>query len=122
MAGQAHHVLTHAPSMDPAQVLPHAQDRYRREVERLCGVLDRRLAGRAFVAGDFLSIADIAIRPWAQGRERRQQTLDDRPNLARRLADLAARPAFRRGRAVGADRRGDLTQDRAARKVPFGQS
>jgi GST-like protein len=121
MAGQAHHFLTYAPAMDPPQVLPYAQDRYRREVGRLYGVLDRQLAGRAFVAGDFLSIADIAIWPWAQGWERQQQVLDDKPNLARWLADLAARPAFQRGKAVGADRRGDLTQDRTAQAVLFGR-
>jgi GST-like protein len=121
MAGQAHHFLTYAPAMDPPQVLPYAQDRYRREVGRLYGVLDRQLAGRAFVAGDFLSIADIAIWPWAQGWERQQQVLDDKPNLARWLADLAARPVFQRGKAVGADRRGDLTQDRTAQAVLFGR-
>ena len=45
-------------------MLPYAQDRYRNEVARLYSVLDRRLADRDFVAGEY-SIADMAIWPWA---------------------------------------------------------
>ena len=105
MAGQAHHFLKYAPQMDPPQVLPYAQDRYRREVARLYGVLDRQLQGRAFVTGEDLTIADIAIWPWARGWEGQQQTLDDKPDLKRWLETLAARPAFQRGRAVAAEAR-----------------
>jgi GST-like protein len=120
MAGQAHHFLHYAPSLDPAQVLPYAQDRYRREVGRLYGVLDRQLAGREFVAGDFLSIADIAIWPWARGWERQEQTLDNKPHFARWLDTLAARPAFQRGIAAGAEKR-NAPPDREAQKVLFFQ-
>lgn len=105
MAGQAHHFLKYAPAMDPPQVLPYAQNRYRAEVGRLYGVLDRQLATHAFVAGDTLSIADIAIWPWAQNWEGQQQTLDDKPHLKRWLETLAARPAFITGKAVAADAR-----------------
>ena len=105
MAGQAHHFLKYAPQMDPPQVLPYAQDRYRREVARLYGVLDRQLQGRAFVTGEDLTIADIAIWPWAMGWEGQQQTLEDKPDLKRWLETLAARPAFQRGRAVAAEAR-----------------
>ncbi|HRK42511.1 MAG TPA: glutathione S-transferase N-terminal domain-containing protein, partial [Gemmobacter sp.] len=96
MAGQAHHFLKYAPQMDPPQVLPYAQERYRREVGRLYGVLDKQLQGRAFVTGEDLTIADIAIWPWAMGWEGQQQTLDDKPDLKRWLEALAARPAFQR--------------------------
>lgn len=105
MAGQAHHFLKYAPAMDPPQVLPYAQNRYRAEVGRLYGVLDRQLATHAFVAGDTLSIADIAIWPWAQNWEGQQQTLEDKPHLKRWLETLAARPAFITGKAVAADAR-----------------
>ena len=105
MAGQAHHFLKYAPQMDPPQVLPYAQDRYRREVARLYGVLDRQLEGRAFVTGDALTIADIAIWPWTMGWEGQQQTLDDKPNLARWLKALGERPAFIKGRALAAEAR-----------------
>ena len=105
MAGQAHHFLKYAPQMDPPQVLPYAQDRYRREVGRLYGVLDKQLQGGSFVTGETLTIADIAIWPWAMGWEGQQQTLDDKPDLKRWLDTLAARPAFQRGRAVASDAR-----------------
>ena len=105
MAGQANHFLKYAPQMDPPQILPYAQDRYRKEVGRLYGVLDRQLADKPFVTGDQLTIADIAIWPWAMGWEQQQQTLEDKPHFARWLADLGARPAFQRGHAVGAELR-----------------
>jgi GST-like protein len=113
MAGQAHHFLKYAPALDPPQDLPYAKNRYRAEVARLYGVLDRRLADRAFVAGDFLSIADIAIWPWACLWEGQQQTLEDKPHLARWLDTLAQRPAFVTGKAVAADRRSANTDKRA---------
>ncbi|MDT8856657.1 glutathione S-transferase N-terminal domain-containing protein [Paracoccaceae bacterium Fryx2] len=119
MAGQAHHFLKYAPALTPPQDLPYAKDRYRNEVARLYGVLDRQLAKYAFVAGDFLSIADIAIWPWAILWEGQQQTLDDKPNLARWLDALAARPAFQRGKAVAADRRSDVAADRKAQDILF---
>jgi len=105
MAGQAHHFLKYAPAMDPPNDLPYAKDRYRAEVARLYGVLDRQLAGHEFVAGDFLSIADFAIWPWASLWEGQQQSLGDKPNLARWLDLLAARPGVQRGRALAAELR-----------------
>ena len=57
-------------------------------------MLDRRLADREFVAGDALSIADIAIWPWAILWERQEQSLDDKPHFGRWLAALGQRPAF----------------------------
>jgi GST-like protein len=120
MAGQAHHFLHYAPQMDPPQVLAYAQDRYRREVGRLYGVLDRQLKGREFVTGDELTIADIAIWPWARGWKRQEQVLDDKPDFARWLDALAARPAFQRGVAVGADWAG-RPMTAAEREVLFGR-
>jgi GST-like protein len=121
MAGQANHFLRYAPAMDPPQVLPYAQNRYRSEVARLYGVLDRRLEGRDYVAGDY-SIADMAIWPWARGWETQQQDLAKFPNMAAWLDRIAARPAVQEAIELGKDARNDLTQDRAAQKVLFGQS
>lgn len=120
MAGQAHHFLQYAPALEPPQDLPYAKDRYRREVGRLYGVLDRRLAENRYAAGDFLSIADMAIWPWAILWERQEQTLDDKPNLRRWLDELAERPAFARGRAVGAELRQSPAMDREAQRILFG--
>ena len=119
MAGQAHHFLTYAPAMDPAQDLPYAKDRYRREVARLYRVLDKQLATNAYVAGDFLSIADMAIWPWAQNWQGQEQTIDDKPHFARWLGELAARPAFVVGKSVAEDRRSNAANDRRAQEILF---
>ena len=119
MAGQAHHFLKYAPKMEPPHDLPYAKDRYRREVARLYGVLDRQLARHPYVAGEFLSIADIAIWCWAILWKNQEQTLDDKPDLKRWLDTLAARPAFVRGKAVHADQRNSLADDRRAQEILF---
>ena len=121
MAGQAHHFLKYAPALEPPQDLPYAKTRYRNEVARLYRVLDRQLAGAEFVAGDFLSIADFAIWPWASLWKGQEQVLDDKPNLARWLDRLAARPGFMRGRAVAAELRSNLQSDRRAQEILFGR-
>lgn len=105
MAGQAHHFLKFAPKFDPPQDIPYAKDRYRGEVTRLYGVLDRQLARHRYVAGDFYSIADMSIWGWASLWEGQQQTLDDKPHMARWLEELGARPGVRAGRALHADLR-----------------
>ena len=121
MAGQAHHFLTYAPSMDPPNDLPYAQARYRNEVGRLYSVLNRRLADRQFVAGAY-SIADMAIWPWANGWQNQQQDIDRFPHMKAWLERVGARPAVQAGRAVGKDARSDLTKDREAQKILFGQT
>ncbi|HEV7371536.1 glutathione S-transferase N-terminal domain-containing protein [Arenibaculum sp.] len=87
MAGQNGHFAVHAP-----ETLPYAIDRYRRETARLYGVLDRRLAGRAYIAGDY-SIADMATYPWIVPHAAHGQDLDDVPNVKRWFEAIAARPA-----------------------------
>ena len=104
MAGQAHHFLKYAPGRNPPHVLPYAQDRYRNEVARLYRVLDTQLANHEFVAGDY-SIADMAIWPWVQGWQGQEQTLDDKPNLARWLDAVGTRPAVIKGKAVAEELR-----------------
>jgi GSH-dependent disulfide-bond oxidoreductase len=107
MAGQAHHFLKYAPNMDPPQDLPYPKDRYRAEVARLYGVLDRRLADNEFVAGGFYSIADMAIWPWACLWEGQQQTLDDKPHFARWLEQVGSRPGVQAGQSLKIELRGD---------------
>lgn len=120
MAGQAHHFLKYAPAMEPPQDLPYAKDRYRREVARLYRVLDRRLEARDYVTGPEFTIADMAIWPWASLWEGQQQTLEDKPNLARWLDTVGARDAVRRGRALAEERRSAIQDDRDAQAVLFG--
>ncbi len=119
MAGQAHHFLKYAPAMDPPNDLPYAKDRYRSETGRLYGVLDRQLAKHEFVAGEFYSIADMSIWGWASLWEGQQQTLDDKPHMARWLDMMGARPGVQRGRALVAEKRGDFRKDKAAQSTLF---
>jgi GST-like protein len=90
MAGQNNHFSNYA-----TDKIPYAMDRYRNEVNRLYGVLDRRLADRPFIAGDY-SIADMASYPWIVPHERQGQKIADFPNLKRWLETVAARPAVAR--------------------------
>ena len=117
MAGQAHHFLKYAPQMDPPQVLPYAQDRYRAEVTRLYSVLDKQLAGRDYVCDDY-SIADMAIWPWAQSWQGQEQDISGMPNLAAWLDRCGARAAVIKGKAVAEDLRGG-TMDKEAQKHLF---
>ena len=88
MAGQAHHFRIYAP-----EKLDYAVKRYTDECNRLYGVLNKRLADRAFIAGDDYTIADMASYPWIVPHERQGQNLDDFPNLKRWFETIKARPA-----------------------------
>ncbi len=118
MAGQAHHFLKYAPKMDPPQDLPYAKDRYRAEVARLYGVLDRQLAENTYVTGDDYTIADMAIWPWASLWEGQQQTLDDKPHLSRWLDLVGSRPGVVAGHALALDLRTGQ-QSKAAQDLLF---
>ncbi|MBV1864752.1 MAG: glutathione S-transferase N-terminal domain-containing protein [Rhodobacteraceae bacterium] len=116
MAGQTHHFLTYAPAMDPPQVLPYAQDRYRAETARLYGVLERQLEGRDYICGDY-SIADMAVWPWACLWERQEQDISNFPNMEKWLARCKARPALFKGREVAADSRQAPTSKEAIKNL-----
>ena len=79
----------------PEQI-PLAIERYGNEAQRLIGLLDSLLADRPFVAGDTLSIADIAHFGWLWRRDFAGVSLEHAPNVERYIADLEARPAFQR--------------------------
>jgi GST-like protein len=119
MAGQAHHFLYYTPRFDPPLELPYAQDRYRREVARLYGVLDRRLSAHRYAAGDFYSIADMAIWPWISRWERQERVLEDTPHVKRWFEELGARPAVRRGRVLVAAERSETGADAKSREILF---
>ena len=121
MAGQAGHFNIYAPQFAPAEQLVYGQKRYSNEVNRLYGVLDKRLTDRPFVAGDY-SIADMAIWPWVVSYKNFGQKLDDFPNLKKWFGDVGKRPAVMKGQAVGAElRQAPGTQTEEQRKVLFGQ-
>ena len=117
MAGQAGHFRLYAP-----EKVPYAIARYTDEVNRLYGVLDKRLEGREYVCGEY-SIADMAAWPWVVPHEGHGQTLDAFPNLTRWYELMKTRPALRRGFDVGKEIRQRMKDgmDAEARGVLFGQ-
>ena len=112
MTGQAFHFLTYT-----AEDLPYPKKRYGDEVHRLLGVMDKRLADRKFLAGAY-SIADMACWGWVTAAKN-FQPLDEFPNLSAWHARMEARPAVKRGFALGADLRKPMTEEQ--KKVLFGQ-
>jgi GST-like protein len=117
MAGQNHHFGQYAP-----EKIRYAIDRYVNETNRLYGVLDRRLAGHRFIAGDDYSIADMACYPWVVPWQRQQQNLDDFPNLRRWFDAIRTRPDTQRAyaRAEPFSTRPLVTE--AGKKILFGQT
>ncbi|HTV28810.1 MAG TPA: glutathione binding-like protein [Xanthobacteraceae bacterium] len=116
MAGQNHHFSNYAP-----EKLPYAVDRYVRETNRLYAVLDRRLADRTFVAGDY-SIADMAIYPWIVPYKAQSQNLDEFPHLKRWFDAIRERPAMVRAYDVALGINTAPTVSEEAKKILFGQS
>jgi len=118
MAGQNGHFNIYAP-----EKIPYAMDRYTRETNRLYGVLQKRLEGREFVAGDSYSIADMAAYPWIVPHEPHKQNIDDFPDLKRWFTAIGARPGTIRAyekRTVVQANTGPMTEE--AKRVLFGQT
>lgn len=117
MAGQNHHFVRYAP-----EKIPYAIERYVNETNRLYGVLNRRLADRTFIAGDY-SIADIAAYPWVVPYEAQGQKLEDFPHLQRWFHAIHDRPAtvraYARAAEVNPQPQAPMTEQ--ARRVLFGQ-
>ncbi|MFT4080096.1 glutathione S-transferase N-terminal domain-containing protein [Rhodomicrobium sp.] len=116
MAGQNHHFVQYAPER-----IPYAMDRYVKETNRLYGVLDRRLADREFIAGDY-SIADMASYPWIVPHKKQQQNLDDFPHLKRWFDAIRARPATERAYEKGAAISNISVMTEEGKKILFGQT
>ena len=95
MTGQYGHFNVYAP-----EKIPYAIERYTREAQRLLGVLDGRLAGRAFIAGDDYTIADMAAYPWINAYDKAPLDMEPFPEVRRWQASIAARPATQRAYAL----------------------
>ena len=116
MAGQNHHFSQYAP-----EKIPYAVERYVNETNRLYSVLDKRLADREFVAGDY-SIADMASYPWVVPYERQGQKLDDFPNLKRWFETIRARPAVMRAYELAKRINVQPTVSEESKSILFGQT
>ena len=115
MAGQNHHFTQYAP-----QPIPYAIERYVKETARLYAVLNKQLADREFIAGDY-SIADMACYPWIVPHEKQGQKLDDFPHLQRWFSAIRERPATQRAYALAKAINPAPVVDENAKKVLFGQ-
>ena len=85
---------------------PRPKERYRAETARLLAVLDKALAGRDWIAGDY-SIADIAICPWLRTLRDYYKAgdatgLHDCAQVLAYLDRFLARPAVQRGLLIPA--------------------
>ncbi|MHC5599757.1 MAG: glutathione binding-like protein [Nostoc sp.] len=120
MAGQNHHFSTYAP-----EKIEYAINRYVNETGRLYAVLNKQLADREFVGGDY-SIADIAAYPWIVPHERQSQNLEDFPHVKRWFETIKARPATIRAydkaealktQALDPDKSRDLLFNQSAKTI-----
>lgn len=91
MAGQGHHFLHFNPGK-----APYAEERFEGEVQRLYGVLDKRLEGRDYICDDY-SIADMACWPWVSRHEWHRADLSKFPNIRAWYRRLLARDAVQKG-------------------------
>lgn len=115
MGGQASHFVNYAP-----QGNDYGRERYLKEYDRLLAVMNRRLMGTEFLAGDY-SIADMAAFPWVKPARHYGFDLADFEHLYRWYEALKQRPAVQRGMAVGRDWMPKGPLDEQTRKVLFGQ-
>jgi len=128
-AGQANHFRNYAPTIAPDQrQVAYGANRYSNEVHRLYGVLDKRLEGRDYVAGDY-SIADMAIWPWILVARANGIDLNaEFPRVKAWRDRVGERPAVKiaieKGeelRRTAAQLQGTGTDSDAARRVLFNQ-
>ena len=115
MAGQNHHFTQYAP-----EPIPYAIERYVKETARLYAVLNKQLADREFIAGEY-SIADMACYPWIVPHERQRQNLDDFPNLKRWFGAIRERPATQRAYALAKEINPAPVVNEDAKRILFGQ-
>lgn len=88
MLGQNHHFNHFAP-----QPVPYAIERYQVETQRLYTVLNKRLEGVPWLAGEHYSIADIAAWPWINSHQRQRVDLEDYPAVFNWYERIRNRPA-----------------------------
>ena len=94
-AGEANHFRNYA----AAEKQHYAINRFSNEMDRLYGVMNTRLADRAFLGGKY-SIADMACIGWASRAERFGHDISAFHHVKRWIETMRARPAVMRGLRV----------------------
>lgn len=124
-AGQVSHFVNYAPKLvDDPTLIEYGRARYTNELNRLCGVMERRLSERDYLAGDY-SIADIASWPWARIVHRLGQSFDAFPKLKAWVDRIYDRPAVQRALKAGEElRQQELSKGQVQEmaKALFGQT
>jgi GST-like protein len=96
MIGQLGYHKKYGPKRDPEQI-----ERFTKEVDRLFGVLDRRLGESTFLAGDSYTVVDMMNFTWPNAAV---TNLDfdatKHVNVTRWLAEINARPAVKKALAL----------------------
>jgi len=105
MAGQAHLFVWYLKDK-----IPYAVERFSKETNRLYAVMERRLADRDFLAGDY-SIADMAAFPWTRRHAWQGVRMKNYPRVKAWYERIMARPAVQRAFAVGADKSAPVLGD-----------
>ena len=102
LGGGFGHFYAYAPAK-----IEYAIDRYAMEVKRQLDVLDQRLAGSLYLAGDEYTIADMAVWPWYGALVKGQLyeageflQVQAYTHVLRWTNQIAQRPAVKRGRMV----------------------
>jgi len=116
MAGQNFHFAHYAP-----EKISYAINRYVDETARLFKVMDKQLADREYLAGEY-SIADMASYPWVAMYKKLKQDLSDFPNLKRWYEQINARPATIRAYEIGSSINTVPTVTEESKKILLGQS
>jgi len=127
MAGQSNHFRNYAPSfLLDQRHSAYGANRYTNEVDRLYGVLDKRLAGREFIAGEY-SIADMITWPWVAGHSSAAIQMEMFPDLSAWKARVGAREPVQRALALAKTIQSGVALNQSgkeaesARKMLFGQ-
>lgn len=98
MLGQTHHFVKYNKGKSE-----YSEQRYSKEARRLYGVLNRRLEGREYIAGEgtgVYSIADMACWPWVSRFEWQEIDLNDFANVRDWYLRIATRPAVQAGYSI----------------------
>jgi len=115
LAGQLSHFVNYAPDGQE-----YSKQRYRGEYQRNLAVLERRLANRDYLLGDY-SIADIIAFPWVLIAKPLTGSLDDFPRVSAWRSRIKERPAVRRGVDLLKDRQNRGQHNVQNNKVLFNQ-
>jgi GST-like protein len=127
MAGQASHFVNYAPKLvDDETLIDYGRNRYINELNRLCGVAERRLSEKAFLGGAEYSIADMASWPWLRIVHKLGQNFDDFPKLKDWIDRIYARPATLKavhaGDAVRNAPEQNAAENKESARMLFGQT